>query len=311
MTTRPTTSASATAAPPPRPSAARTGPAAGWPLAGRTKPGLLAVGLAALLLVPAPARTPLAALLLVAGGLPHGASDHLVAGPVWRARFGRAGAPAFLVAYLLLAGTVFSVWRAVPTAALLGFLALSAWHFSEEDARGRSRWERVARGLMPVGLPALLHPAALVELLEPMVGGSSPDARLVGGVMAAAGVSALVALAGWWRAERRLPGEAWAAALALIACPPLLGFALFFALGHSRRAAGRRRAGLGLDRRGYALAVAPTVLGGAAVLAVAAWWLPGAGPAGWLVIGLAALTVPHMLLVPEGVGSPLPTPRSG
>ena len=260
---------------------------------------MLAAGLALLLALPAPPQTALAASLLVAGGLPHGASDHLVAGPAWRRRFGRWGVPALLLAYSLLAAAVFAVWRALPTPSLLGFLALSAWHFSREDTRGRSGWERVARGLMPLGLPALLHPAALFALLVPMVGGSAPGATLVGGVMAAAGVGALVALAGWWRTERRLPGEAWAAALVLLVCPPLLGFALFFALGHSRRAAGRRRAGLGLDRRGYALAVAPTVLGGAAVLAAAAWWLPGAGLAGWLVIGLAALTVPHMVLVGE------------
>ncbi len=120
--------------------------------------------------------------------------------------------------------------------------------------------------------------------------------------MAAAGVGAQVALAGCWRAERRLSVEAAASSLALIACPPLLDFALFFAFGHSRPAAGRRRSRLGLSMRDYARACAPTVLGGAAVLAAAAWWLPGAGLAGWMVIGLAALTVPHRVLVSDGLG---------
>ena len=271
-----------------------------WREAGGPAAGLgLAAGLSVLLLLPVPAQTGLAALLLVAGGLPHGASDHLTAGPTWRALFGRGGLPLFLLAYVGLAAAVFAVWRMEPEAALLGFLSLSAWHFAREDSLGGSGWERFARGLMPVGLPALLHLAELRGLLTPMLGGAQADARLVGGVMAAAGAVALLALVGWWWRGGRLPGEAMASALALLLCPPLLGFALFFALVHSRRAAGRRRERLGLSPRDYALACAPTFLGGAAVLAAAGWWLPGAGLAGWLVIGLAALTVPHMALVGE------------
>ena len=295
MTTPRTISPPVSGARPPRPEAHRAGPVT-------ARPGvlLLFAVAASLLFVPAAVQTQLAALLLVVGGLPHGASDHLVALPAWRRRCGGAGLPTFLLAYLALAGLVFAAWRLWPVAALLIFLALSAWHFAQEDTVGRSGWERIARGLMPVGLPALLHPAALTALLQPMVGGAAGDARLVAGVMAAAGVGAVVAFAGWWRADGRVPGAAWGSALALLACPPLLGFALFFACDHSRRAAGRRRTRLGLDRAGYALACAPTVLGGAAVLAAAAWLLPSAGTAGWLVIGLAALTVPHMVLVRDG-----------
>lgn len=277
------------------------------PSHARHKPGGLAVGLVLAaglfaLLLPSSAQTGLAALLLVAGGLPHGASDHLTAGPVWRARLGRAGLPLFVLSYLGLALLVFALWRSAPVAALLGFLALSGWHFANEDSAGETVSERIARGLMPLGLPALLHPLELRALLTPMLDGSSADARLVGGVMAAAGIVTLLALATWWWLERPLPNEALAAAAVLTMLPPLLGFALFFALVHARRAARRRREQLELSRRGYARACAPTVMGGTAVLMAAGWWLPQAGLAGWLVIGLAALTVPHMLLVPERAG---------
>lgn len=261
----------------------------------------LAAGFALLLALPPVAQAGLAAALMVAGGLPHGASDHAVAAPKWRARFGRAGVPLFLVSYLGCAALVFALWQAAPLAALLAFLALSAWHFASEDAVGSSGFERAARGLMPIGLPALLHPAGLRELLMPMLAGSAADARVAGAVMTACGVAAILALAGWWWREGRVPAGAAASAAALIVCPPLLGFALYFAFDHSRRAAGRRRTSLGLTPGGYARACAPFVVGGAVVLAAGAWWLPGSGLAGWLVIGLAALTVPHMVLVPEGM----------
>lgn len=255
------------------------------------------VGLALLLALPPVAQGLLAAALMVAGGLPHGASDHAVAAPSWRARFGRAGVPLFLIGYLVCATLVFVAWRAAPLAALLTFLALSAWHFAGEDSVGSSGLERAARGLMPIGMPAVLHPAGLRELLEPMLGGAALDARAAGAVMAACGVAATSALAGWWWRERRVPLGTVASAVVLLVCQPLLGFALYFAFDHSRRAAGRRRRSLGLTPSGYARACAPFALGGAAVLAAAAWWLPASGLAGWLVIGLAALTVPHMVLV--------------
>ena len=255
-------------------------------------------------MLPPSAQTALAAVLLVVGGLPHGASDHLVAGPAWRRRFAGVGLPLFLLAYLVLAALVFAVWWAWSALSLLAFLTLSAAHFVGEDAVGGSRWERAARGLMPIGLPGLAHPGDLLDLLRPLVAGSAADARLVAMAMGAAGIAALLALAGWWWRTRRLPTEVIGSALVLLVCPPLLGFALFFALVHSRRAAERRRSALGLSVTGYARACAPTVLGGAVVLAAAAWWLPDAGLAGWLIVGLAALTVPHMVLVPEAGATP-------
>ena len=259
----------------------------------------MAAGLALLLILPTAFQMGLAAALLVLGGLPHGASDHALAGPVWRGRLGRLGLLLFLASYVACAALVFVAWRAVPLAALLSFLALSAWHFAREDAVGGSGWERVARGLMPVGLPALLHPAGLTELLLPLLADSAGEAGVAAALMSVCGAGAVVALAGWWWRADRVPPLAAASAAALLICPPLLGFALFFALDHSRRAAGRRRETLRLSTTGYARACAPFVVGGAVVLASAAWWLPDAGLPGWLIVGLAALTVPHMLLVPE------------
>ena len=277
------------AAPPPR-----------WRDGEPTAGVALVAGLALLLALPADVQTGLAAALMVAGGLPHGASDHAVAGPHWRSRFGRAGVPLFLASYLGCAALVFAGWQAAPLAALLAFLALSAWHFSAEDTVGSSPVERAARGLMPIGLPALLHRAELRELLTPMLAGSVADARAVATVMTVCGGAGIVALTVWWWREGRVSPPAALSAVALLACPPLLGFALYFTFDHSRRAAGKRRASLGLTLGGYARACAPFVVGGAAVLALGAWWLPGSGLAGWLVIGLAALTVPHMILVPDG-----------
>lgn len=254
--------------------------------------------------------TPLvfAAVLILAVGLPHGASDHLLAlrDEPLRRQLGRLAA--FLVAYLGAAGAMLAFWRASPGVALAAFLILSAAHFAIDDVRARF-WrdraaERFARGLMPITLLALLHEDALAQLFGLL---STPQdgialARLAGWLAPLVLLAAVAAALSRVRhRDREGAAEIALGAMALIVFSPLVGFALVFALIHSHGETRERMQRLGLPTlSSYLRACALTLLGAAVFFAGLALWL-SQGPApglGSIFIGLAALTVPHMLVTP-------------
>lgn len=255
-----------------------------------------------------PAPLGFAAVLILALGLPHGASDHLAAmnGRGVREEPGRLAL--FLLAYLGAAAATLGLWRMAPGATLAAFLALSAIHFALDDVADEpwhSRWpERVARGLMPVTLPALFHAEALAHLFAALSTPASGQALAQAALVLAPLVLALVLLAIVLRlrdGDRASALELALSASALLAFSPLVGFALVFALVHSRGQTRERMATLHLPTLGaYLLACAPTLLGaGTLFLGLAALLATGRAPAlGPLFIGLSALTVPHMLVTP-------------
>ena len=70
----------------------------------------------------------LAAGLLIVG-IPHGAMDHLTEGLSTTKRITLS----FILKYLALMSGVYLLWVLSPTAAVLGFILYSAWHFGETD----------------------------------------------------------------------------------------------------------------------------------------------------------------------------------
>ncbi len=235
-------------------------------------------------------------------GLPHGALDLPVAGSLWplstfadRARF--------LAAYLGLAAGVALFWWLAPGLALVAFLAYSALHFAG-DWDGDGHLAQAAGGVSAIGAPALAHTGevtAIFALLAPNA------ADIVAQGLAAFGVAGaiLVVLCLATAARRRFSTAIehvgiWVGALLL---PPLLYFVAYFCLLHSVRHFMQTFAALPDRPRALreAGAVTAATLAGAAV-AYAALHDAASGAADaallqTLFIGLAALTVPHMLLV--------------
>ncbi len=161
---------------------------------------------------------------------------------------------------------------------------------------------------MPITLPALLHEDALAQLFGPL---STPQdgialARLAGWlaplVLLAVVAAALTRVR---HRDRECAAEIALGATALIVFSPLVGFALVFALIHSHGETRERMQRLGLPTLpSYLCACAPTLVGAAVFFAGLALWLSqGPAPAlGSIFIGLAALTVPHMLVTPLFAG---------
>lgn len=267
-------------------------------------PGALAVGATALVLL----------------GVPHGAVDHRVARPMLRPRLARRlpsalGArserllgpgwfAAFSVPYLGLAAVILGAWLVAPALSLVAFLVVSVLHFGTEDAEGRGPVALLARGGAPVALPILLHPERTARFFEILGGNEATFAGLQVAAWAWTPVAALHLLRLVQRGAGRELLEVGAVGAAFAALPPLAGFAFYFLVVHSprhmvelARRHAPRDAGRGWAwalRRSLPLTAVTFALGGLVVAG-----LDGSGEERFLRAtfwGLAALTVPHMIL---------------
>ncbi len=252
----------------------------------------------------------LAVVLMVAvvlTGLPHGALDPWAAwrAGLWRTRSGFA---AFHVVYIAIAAVVLLMWQLAPGPSLALFLAFSAWHFGGDWRDALNGWMRASVGAALLSLPALAAPAEVSAIFTVLAG---HDGGVLAGWLAiaapwfaaAAAASALVALL---RSPLAAVEIAVVAALAFL-LPPVVFFLVYFCALHSPRhlrlaaqSAGPRR-----RRQMTAVAVAYTALTVVAA-AVASPWISAGSTAAvtldaqlirLLFMGLAALTLPHMIVV--------------
>lgn len=247
------------------------------------------------------------ALAVAVTGLPHGALDPWVAWRIglWR---GRWGFVAFNVAYVGLAALVVMAWRLAPGLSLVVFLAISAWHFAGDWRQDLPGWARALAGLALLALPAWRWPGdvdASFALLAGADGSVIASWLRVASPWLAAGVAAVALLA--QRRSRATAIELAAVAALALLLPPLVYFVVYFcalhSLRHLRIAVGEADASSRGPIAGVALLYTVLTL----VLAALVWpWLAAAGTLvhtadaellKLVFIGLAALTLPHMLVV--------------
>ncbi len=252
------------------------------------------------------AEAPLVVLVVSVSlaGLPHGALDPWIAwqSGLWRGRWGWL---AFNLGYLAVAAAVVAAWWFAPGFSLALFLAISAWHFGGDWQQDLPRWARATAGSALLALPALRWPTEVSNAFAVLAG---PDGAMIAERLAAAapwlaaGMAASALLA-WRRARATTLELAVVAGLALL-LPPLVYFIVYFCALHSLRhlRIAARDADARSRRRMVRVALVYTVL--ALLAAAAAWpWLasgtavPQAGVLKLVFIGLAALTLPHMLVV--------------
>ncbi|WP_309615067.1 Brp/Blh family beta-carotene 15,15'-dioxygenase [Salinibacterium sp.] len=234
-------------------------------------------------------------------GLPHGALDPLIARRLglWR---GAVGFAVFNLAYLGAVVVVVLLWLLNPIASLVAFLAVSAVHFGADWNGDRPAWLRITAGVGLLSLPALGHRvevAGLYETLAPGGGEAISTVQFFFAPLALAGM-----LVGAVLAVRRRPNEAVelvVVALLAIVAPPLVFFVVYFCALHSVR---HLRAGFRAETRGRLTVTIVVLYTVVPILAAVAFLLSG-GPAmamddrllQIIFIGLAGLTVPHMVLV--------------
>ena len=246
---------------------------------------------------------PLIGLLVVALGMPHGALDSVFAQQLFAIATCRGWA-LFTLLYVTLALGVAGLWWWAPTAFLLVFLTMSAMHFAADLAAGVHPASRVAYGGAIIVLPAVWH-ATELRLLFGWIAGA-PSADSVVSVLQWVAVPWLVVALALVAYELRRSAAAALEFAALIAvavlAPPLAAFAVYFCVMHSPRHLLRTLAPLApaVRQRAIALALWPTVV--TVVLLGLGAYVFRHQPVSPLVmqlvfVSLAALTLPHMLLL--------------
>jgi len=273
--------------------------------------GLMFCGLAAAVSVASMLLPPLTdgvELLLISGlilalGVPHGALDTVFARQVYQLRSTKA----WLVAALLYGGLmalVILTWMWSPTGFLIGFLLLSIAHFAGDLEPGVRVSSRILYAGAVLVLPSLRFESDVARLFGFLAGPASGVSlaaalsALAWPWLACCAAAALIETRQHWRASV----EILAIVVLALCASPLVGFAVFFCGMHSLRHVIRTYQ--------YADRASWVLLAGAAavpmlivLLATAAVWLfldqstLSQGVTQLLFVGLAALTVPHMVLV--------------
>ena len=253
-------------------------------------------------------------LAVVFIGLPHGAMDGALAIHLgWMNRPTKAAT--FLLAYVGLAALVVGMWMVVPTVGFLMFLAISMFHFGRGDIVPRTKEHELAEVLMRGGLVlagiSLFHRSEVDSIFEVLIGSNT---EIVWLFLQAIGVLTLVlipyAMLSKSKQERIEASFEVIGLLALFAiAPPLLGFAIYFCGVHSVRHF--KHMGTMLKSTLQQFQVTRTTV----IFSLMTWAVGllvlanqsasvGLEPALLQVIfiGLAALTVPHMILV-DGIAN--------
>lgn len=174
-----------------------------------------------------------ALILMLLGGLPHGAYDIAIG----RRLLGLDGKKAglLLTAYILIALAMAGLWLISPGVALAAFLISAAIHFGEDWEMLDTGLLRATAGASVICIPAIFQPDQ-VSALFVLMGGLAGEmvARIA---VASAPVAILVMLTAL--ARTFLQGDrGWCAAQAvayagLALLPPAIGFTLFFVFLHS------------------------------------------------------------------------------
>ena len=250
-------------------------------------------------------------LSLTAGFL-HGALDVVLLAREFPQMGQRALMAALYAGAVLLLGLVLGQSLAW---ALFVLIAMSAWHFGEPYGRW-GQYNLLLRAVVggaSIMLPMLVSPNAMHSIIA-LLAYEDPDLVWLIWFALAMAWLALVPACLVWLAFEKFKGTSAlltevAAVLTLnILLSPLMAFALYFGVYHSMSHIGRvatvqrsHMAGL-LQRPAVLAAFAST----ATLLGLLWWYLQGVGVSQqpdyssvlrWLVVALAAVTLPHLILV--------------
>jgi Brp/Blh family beta-carotene 15,15'-monooxygenase len=250
------------------------------------------------------------ALFILAGfilvlGVPHGAFDPLFADRLYRIRT-TLGWVSFVCIYLLLALLVVLLWRAAPLLFLSGFLLISILHFSGDPRTGTAWPARLLYGGAPIILPALLHGDETMRLFSFLIDPSSAQTLVVALTNLSLPWLMLLLCASVYqlRVHAITALEMAAVAALAVVAAPLVSFTVFFCCMHSPRHFLRtwQHTRLYSLKRLLVMALGPLLgvgvllLGSSALLAETAL---DTKLMQIIFVGLAALTVPHMVLVEQ------------
>lgn len=260
----------------------------------------------------------LAGLLILFIGIPHGAADHRLFQQLYTRTYGWRSLLLFYLGYVGLMGGVFVGWYLFPKFTLLAFLVLSAYHFGQGNfayLTGRNMPIQLLYliwGSWVIAAPILLHFDEAQTVLSVLLGvdvrwGINTSPIVLVGLSTAVVIGYLLIL------SRKLSTKnVWRELISItvLLCvyylaPLFLGFAIYFALWHALPSAMDQIRFLFQDKNKHAVMRYVIVIlpfSALAILSICsvflvqpninwdAYW-------SWLFACIAALTLPHMLLL--------------
>lgn len=243
------------------------------------------------------------AVLIAVFGIPHGALDPIFANRLYGIHSFRDWLR-FGVIYLLLGASVVAFWMLAPLWFLIGFLVISVLHFSGDPAEGTPAVSRLLYAGAIIILPGFRHQGEMARLFGQLIG-TDPAQAVSAGLAWLAwpwAIGLVLAALERWHRDRLTALEMIFTGLLAVLFPPLVSFTLYFCGMHSARHIIRTAAYAGRSPLRVLMSAALLPLAGTGLLAVVAWHFLKDTPADARVlqivfVGLAALTVPHMLLV--------------
>ncbi len=258
----------------------------------------------AIVLKPSPewqviALAPLVAIL----GLPHGALDHRIANALWPLSNVLRNL-IFGIAYIGVAGAVVMLWIVQPRIALIAFLAYSAFHFADDWRDDLGLWQSLPLGISTIALPAIAFQSEVARLFAFLTDAFTANA--ISEILHYCGIAvlgiSLVCVSLNFQRKSWIFVEYIVLAMTALLVSPLLYFIIYFCGLHSPRHFLLTAEQLGMTPVQGLRATVPVtaatllIVGlGASVLATFAPTFE-AGTLQTVFIGLAALTVPHMIL---------------
>lgn len=239
-------------------------------------------------------------------GVPHGALDTLFAKTVFHLdSIGKW--ILFIIFYLLIAALVLQIWIQFSIVFLIGFLAISIFHFSGDPEKNVPAFNRLLYGGAIIFLPALFHSSEVARLFSFLVNSDQViDLVQVMRLISIPWTAGLILVTFKRRAEDSLGAlETISVAALALFVSPLSAFTIFFCGMHSARHMLRMsQLTKSSSPHGLHLYLAAAILPTLAVGCVAAvvWLIPAensmdARLVQIVFVGLAALTVPHMVLL--------------
>jgi Brp/Blh family beta-carotene 15,15'-monooxygenase len=236
-------------------------------------------------------------------GLPHGALDPWIAQQIGLNNT-RTEVFIFNSLYLAMTVCVVLIWLWLPALSLGVFLFISAWHFSDDWSKSLNTPLRLSAGALLLLMPIGFHTEAVYSIFEQLSGQS-------GGALAAslalpAGflTTAMIILVGvaLWQKQWQSALEFISLFLLAYFTSPLLYFTLYFCLLHSPRHLSELFIAAPTLEHSRMLRMMLIYTLATLVLLGGLGWYWATLPTSTLIlrlifIGLAAVTVPHMLLI--------------
>lgn len=245
------------------------------------------------------------AALIIILGVPHGALDTLFARELYGVNSLQAWIK-FSVIYLVMVGLVVGIWYFAPLLFLIGFIGISIAHFSG-DPDGETGWLiRLLYGGAIIFIPVHKHYQEVADLFTLLVGVKSSQTLMpwISGLAIPWILALSVVVLHLLVKKSPLSFEFLCLGLIAYFLSPLISFTVFFCGMHSARHIIRTATFAKYSQPLLLVGAMLLPMMGVLILSIGAWFLLKSQTLDGRVVqivfvGLAALTVPHMVLVEQ------------